>query len=327
MEYKSKKWLIESLKKYGNFNNLAEQTGYPKTSIRRYAKKYGIENLSNPRKHFDKKPNVLYNDKDWLIEQLNIHGSGKKIAETHSIAVTSVNRWIRKYKLEDERNIGQSSRIRTLDEKFFSNINTEEKAYWLGFIVADGCIYHNKTSYDITFTVGLIDKDHMRKMQTSLKNDNEITESLGTKGNIDVHYRFSSKRMFTDLQKLGVVQRKTGKESIPNIPNELVRHFIRGYFDGDGSTYGLKEYNLIGFNICCANKGFLEDIKNHLEDNTSIKMNPVRTNGKNNFFLDLKNRNKCHRIYSYLYTNCSFYLDRKKSTIHQFLNSYSPPKE
>ena len=49
MEYKSKEWLIESLKRYGNFNNIAKQTGYPKTSIRRYAKKYSIENLSNPK--------------------------------------------------------------------------------------------------------------------------------------------------------------------------------------------------------------------------------------------------------------------------------------
>ncbi|MEX3713542.1 LAGLIDADG family homing endonuclease [Cytobacillus horneckiae] len=324
MEYKDKEWLINALAVYGNTNNLCNETGYAKTTVRKYVKKYGLECLSNPKRHIKKAEGVLYNNKSWLLEQLRLYGSGKKISEVHNLPKTSINRWIRKYGLQDKRNVGQNCRKHSLKEDFFENIDSEEKAYWLGFLIADGCIYHNKTSYDITFTLGLIDKPHLEKLKNSWGSSNLIKEIRGTKGNVDVRYCVSSKKMYKDLEGLGVIRRKTGFEIIPNIPRDLIRHFIRGYFDGDGSTTCFKEYSLIGFSICCSNRFFLENIKSHLEEELCIKLNPVGNANHGIFRLDTKNRDLCHRIYTYIYTDCHFSLDRKNETITNFLNIYSP---
>src|SRR5690606_36171752 len=96
-----------------------------------------------------------------------------------------------------------------------------------------GCLYHHKTSYDIQFSLAIEDLNHLKKFATAIESESVPQEKLQGDKTI-AFFRVSSKRMFKDLEKLGCGQKKTGYETFPDIPTELRRHFIRGYFDGDG---------------------------------------------------------------------------------------------
>jgi hypothetical protein len=121
-----------------------------------------------------------------------------------------------------------------MDETFFDIIDTEEKAYWIGFITADGSVCKNNLS------VGLaaVDKDHLNKLRDSLKADcpikDEVSSGFG-KGLPMVRIRICSNTICTALSQHGVVPNKTLKETYcTNIPDLLVRHYWRGLVDGDG---------------------------------------------------------------------------------------------
>ena len=78
-----------------------------------------------------------------------------------------------------------------------------------------------------------------------------------------------SNKLVSDIEKLGVIENKTLVLTFPELPTELVHHFIRGYFDGDGSVFLCNdprpEYDNIylGINIC-GTKEFLEGLTHHL---------------------------------------------------------------
>ena len=123
-----------------------------------------------------------------------------------------------------------------IDEDYFENIDSEFKAYILGFIFADGFVgEHND------FCISLSDKvnDNLRilKMfQNELKIDDLIYHSIDKDGNGKYTFKFSNEKIVRDLNKNGVYTCKSlTLEYVPNIRKNLMNHFIRGYFDGDGS--------------------------------------------------------------------------------------------
>ena len=125
------------------------------------------------------------------------------------------------------------------DEFYFSNIDSKEKAYWLGFLYADGCVHSNSNEISIT----LKDRDHLEKFRKAIKSNNKIGESIDKRfSSMPKIYHFSikDKQLKSDLIKWGCVPNKSlSLTKIPNIPRDFVSHFIRGYFDGDGSLHWL----------------------------------------------------------------------------------------
>jgi hypothetical protein len=114
----------------------------------------------------------------------------------------------------------------------FQNIDTEEKAYWLGFLYADGCVHSQENKIEL----GLAEKDyeHLNKFRNFLQIKNKIAYRDSTKS-----YRlsFRSKKSKQDLIALGYIPCKSLLLHFPNsqqVPDYLIKHFIRGYFDGDG---------------------------------------------------------------------------------------------
>ena len=110
-------------------------------------------------------------------------------------------------------------------EDAFENIDSEEKAYWLGFLWADG---YCKSGIDIELT----DEDHIIKLKEFLKINNKIIQR-NRNNSTTFRLNCNSKKLANDLVALGF-DLKDNRINIPNIKDELLRHFIRGYFDGDG---------------------------------------------------------------------------------------------
>lgn len=262
-----------------------------------------------------------FKDKEWLSKKLEKYGSGSSLAKNEGLAVTSVNRYIRKFGLQDERNISKSLRTHTLNDRFFQEIDSEEKAYVLGFLTADGCISHTHNSYDISFTLSIQDIDILEKIKKLFGSSVPIRMQKESK---IINFKVSSKTMFRDLENLGVRQRKTGREHFPNIPQELKKHFIRGYFDGDGSfVQDLNNYIKGGVFICSASEEFLWKICEYFKEEIDLEIWVNRPPSQTIYSIRTNAYAKSQVFYKHIYSDPAISLNRKREKIHNFLNSPS----
>lgn len=219
----------------------------------------------------------------------------------------------------------------TLNEHIFDIIDTEEKAYWLGFLYADGWI--NSSNNIVGLSLSTKDMGHLLKFKQFLNWTGDIkiyeTHQFGTKAvynkNGDILYigeiNIGSLILHNALHNLGCVPNKSLILEFPSediVPSHLIRHFIRGYFDGDG-TLGLYKHSagnpkLEESLMFVGTKPFLEGIESVL--------------GKG-FLMQKKNCNKLTYRLSYstskannaaevMYKNAIIYLDRKYNIYKQF---------
>ena len=210
------------------------------------------------------------------------------------------------------------------NENFFETIDSEDKAYWLGFICADG--YINKRGNTVAITLDIKDQDHLKKF-LGVINSNLMKLDF-RKGQYSPDHKFTDKvsvnlysnKMNSDLRKLGITENKSKnlKKLVLNLDADLTRHFIRGYFDGDGCAfdsyikYGkLKEKKCYspGFTFV-GTKEFLDYINFSLPITVKNLTKDKRTQGSYTLYIRSMKRFKI--IENYLYDNSSIYLERKK---------------
>ena len=210
----------------------------------------------------------------------------------------------------------------TLDDTVFETIDTEEKAYWLGFLYADGYNHESKTC--ISLRLQEPDLEILEKFQKFLKTDCPIKsyERNTRIGKYRKYYELyiCSPKISSDLTKLGCIQAKTYIIEFPSvsiIPPTLIRHFIRGYFDGDGClsithrkdrTSNSKCYQ---FNIT-GKVEVIQVIQNYLCNACQITKTTIA--GSNKSFakrIHWAGKNVVTKIMNYLYQNSTIYLKRK----------------
>lgn len=194
------------------------------------------------------------------------------------------------------------------DEFYFSNIDSKEKAYWLGFLYADGCVHSNSNEISIT----LKDRDHLEKFRKAIKSNNKIGESIDKRfSSMPKIYHFSikDKQLKSDLIKWGCAPNKSlTLTKIPNIPRDFVSHFIRGYFDGDGSLHWLNGTK--NFRISFVGTApFLKDIQKEL----GLSLSLGQQEGNKSKYFQVAGRKQVPMILDYIYkdSNENIRLTRK----------------
>lgn len=204
------------------------------------------------------------------------------------------------------------------NELYFNQINTEEKAYWLGFLYADGSVNACKSEISITLT----DKEHLEKFHKAIGALNHnIANVVETRfKNPKPLYKFAikDKQLCSDLIKWGCVPNKTFLlNKIPNIPRDYISHFLRGYFDGDGSLHYLKGTNNYRISFTCGSSDFLDDIQKELGTTLSLG----HQKDTNTYQLQINGRKQLLRILEYLYNGSveGTRLDRKYNSYLDFL--------
>lgn len=223
------------------------------------------------------------------------------------------------------------------DKDFFKEINTEEKAYWLGFLYADGYVCLNKKNgnSEVGIELSAIDIDHLRKFNKSIHGNVEPIIRKERKTNMDskngiASFRLYCTSMVKDLINQGCVQNKTFLISFPKFSSkEIMWTFIRGFFDGDGCIYKDKNRNFIGFNFTSGSKKFLEGLQKFLYEE-KIYAYLSEENRKDNKFkhshttykLTITGMNNAYIFGQKLYKNASIYLDRKKNKYETALEEY-----
>jgi len=127
-----------------------------------------------------------------------------------------------------------------VNEKFF-DLWSPEMAYVLGFIFADGYVHTNKRGGAYLGFVST-DREIIEKIRKVLGSNHKvgIRNRNGMKQHWKDSYRLQigNQRILQKLEKFGIIQNKSLTVAMPkNIPPDLLSHFVRGYFDGDGCVY------------------------------------------------------------------------------------------
>lgn len=232
------------------------------------------------------------------------------------------------------------------DENFFENIDSEIKAYLLGFIYADGCIYkrcREKNGCESVLKINLkIDDIKILQMfKEHLKYEGELSfikerdfinpsEEKYTRLPQAI-FSLSSKKIVSDLESYGLGVRKTYMNlNLPKIKNCLIWHFIRGYFDGDGCIcnylyknsikYTSRKTRIITTNYFSSPKTrisltsktetLLKDLKEFLKLNKITSV--IHFSKKRKCFtLNINRTEDCKSFCSNIYDNANYYLNRK----------------
>jgi hypothetical protein len=135
----------------------------------------------------------------------------------------------------EKNNIPVSLRKQPLDIEYFKNIDSSEKAYWLGFIVADGCIH--KTKYKLSFCVK--DPDILYKFKEAIGAGSPVGHTFVFDSRTQKEYeqynlQINSKEFCRYIKNHGVDENKSKIFTFPQIQEKFYSHFMRGLLDGDG---------------------------------------------------------------------------------------------
>lgn len=250
---------------------------------------------------------------DEIEEMLSMYQDGysmKKISEKFKCSPTSVKHNLDKVPGFTARSTKETAQKYKANWDFFETIDTEYKAYWLGFMYADGYISKKPSNL---MGVALAEKDfpHLANLAGDMKANHPIIqyEPSGGYGK-DPYVRFTviSDKLVADLEKHGVVQQKTKVLMPPTtVPEELVRHFIRGYFDGDGSW--AKSTRGVGYRFTVLGT---EEMLLWIADKLGITPRLYQSRPDvNNYSLEASARGDLAKIIPYLYKHSSRFLSRK----------------
>lgn len=194
----------------------------------------------------------------------------------------------------------------------FENIDTPEKAYWLGFLAADGCNYQREHNASIIVNIHQQDISHLMKFKEFCQADAEIvtyTATAGFSNNTPMcKMTLNSKKMSEDLADKGVTPRKSLTLEPPKINKEFFLPFILGYFDGDGSISKTSQYNNFTFSIQ-GTKEMLEWMNQVLE--TELPLEKRNQDEQNSYYIRCGGTNKPYHILKKIYESCDVHLDRK----------------
>lgn len=202
------------------------------------------------------------------------------------------------------------------NENYFENIDTEDKAYFLGLIYSDGCIINNQDDYRYKLTLKLHNKDK----------DILLEFIKYVEGEMDVWFHgqremcevsLSGKKIVNDLIDKGAHPKKTFNLNYPVLNENLERHFLRGYFDGDGCVRintdkrdGSKRGDLrfVGGSV-----EMLKTINQRMSDLFGTNLNKLYgPKNKNYKFIGWAGMKDIERIYEGFYTDTNLFLNRKK---------------
>ena len=247
---------------------------------------------------------------------INFHDAAEEMVKEAKLRKVTYTEFAKKYHIQSTNFVAYCKKYYPETDKFdehvFDSIDTEEKAYWLGFIFADGTINSGPLSdskyvrYTFECSLQSSDSQHLEKMKEFFKKRNSISINEQR-----CRLSFDSKHLWETLNNYGCTPNKSLTLQFPNKSIfkslDLIRHFIRGYWDGDGClTYKRPKYPTIS---CISTANFLTEVQNYFNTNKNLY---IANNPDNGVTRVLKyNGQEAFNIVEYLYKNSNIYLNRK----------------
>lgn len=244
--------------------------------------------------------------KDEVISEYLKYKTLREFGKAYDVSQQTITRLMDHYGVQRTKpNNGNKKHY--FNECYFKAIDSEEKAYWLGFIYADGCVYKGTgCSLRLQINLKYDDISHLRRFQKAIGSDYTIQVKDIDKYKVAL-LKINSTKMCKDLINLGVVEKKSLVCSFPSISEEYYSHFIRGLFDGDG----------------CVSATISDNFKKNVEIVGSVNLisrvaeilnlKYYNSNGREYLLVVRASSNKdILRMHEFLYKDARVYLQRKK---------------
>lgn len=249
---------------------------------------------------------------DLYNQGLNI----SQIAEEFGCSRSNVSQCLRRKGIVLTRDYSKTRRSRlnryTIDEDYFEFIDTEGKAYFLGLMYSDGSVAKNQ------FYIKLKDEDVIQQFKQELKTEAPIRriETYQDAYILEV----SCQKLCNHLIHQGCVPNKTRVIQVPQLREDLYRHFIRGFFDGDGCLKLNDKIYHCSFDLTSASLPFLEQLRPLITAKAKTNGGIQKETNYNVWHLRYGGH-QVVQIMDWLYENSHFYMKRKYDK-YQILKQY-----
>jgi hypothetical protein len=255
------------------------------------------------KKTLDKVPQII---EDYYFNKFLI----KDIIIKYSIGKSTVIKILKEFGSGGRTRTEYENNKYSCNESFFEKIDSHEKAYWFGFIAADGNIYNGK----LQICLNKKDEIHLNEFCKRINYNGPIYNDRNHK-----RLMICRKKIVEDLKLLGLIENKTlsiNDKIFDKIPNQYLASAILGYIDGDGS-FSLrknKKSDIVIFSLV-GNKSFLNWICDFFEKKDIVMSRPKKDKRtKQTFYINYYiNDIRLDTIFDTLYKDTSLdFLDRKK---------------
>lgn len=209
------------------------------------------------------------------------------------------------------------NKYKNINENFFQKVNSENIAYFCGFIFADGCLDKNSNRLSIQ----LQERDH--EILDKLKDLLNVDCDLSIRFIKDRKYyglQIHNKKIKQDLINIGITPDKTKDPKFPIIPYSMFWHFLRGLTDGDGTIY-FKGSRCSWSLVCHSSIALL--LKDKIEKETNIHVT-IQNHWRTSYIkiLSINGNLNCYKFLNLLYGDSKIYLNRKFKKYIQFIEFY-----
>lgn len=264
------------------------------------------------------KKNLKKLSKEILEYEYKNCGSMQKMADKLKVSVDSIYKYMKLHNVEYER---KYKGVYYCNSNFFKH-DSPESFYLAGFIAADGSVQYRKYSKTLKITLSKKDIDHLEKIKKILESNHPIKEYKVKENKLvhseheSVELQITNKDIVEDLKKFNIFPNKTKTYEMPEwlLSHQFLNHFMRGYFDGDGTiTYcGLgkgRKILQLSFSILGTQK-FIQQYREVLFKNCDMHFAKIISHQSVHRIMYSGN-NVVKHIYDFLYKNQNICLQRK----------------
>lgn len=211
----------------------------------------------------------------------------------------------------------------------FKDITNGDEAYILGFLYADGST--QVVSKQVCLKISKDDRQVLEEIGSYICTGYNLSEE---KNKNSLQFHISSPAIYENIEKWNLRKKKEERtQSLPPIEKHLLRHFIRGYFDGDGTIY--MDKNFLRCNICSTNIEWLQKIQElFIVEGIESKINIEKRKGRmmkcpqgmimskyDMGRLFIRRNHALEKLYHYLYQDAGIRLNRKYEKFHNWMKS------
>ena len=194
-------------------------------------------------------------------------------------------------------------------------------AYSVGLIVSDGCLQSDGRHIDLTSS----DRDQLEAFSRALARNFTISTKKNGDGKICYRIQFSDVAYYDFLIEAGLTPRKSKTVADIKVPDQYYSHFLRGVFDGDGTTYAYydarwKNSYMFYTALASASIKFLQFVRIKNSELLGTSGGSLRKSGSI-WILSYAKKDSVLFFKGIYPANCLLFLERKKSKLALFINT------
>lgn len=263
--------------------------------------------------------------KTFIINHYKKNNNVKELSLMFNISQASMRTALHKFGIQTKLTCEKQKEKYPRNSRYFQTIDTPEKAYWLGFLYADGCVTDHGSVHRVRINLAEHDYEHLVKFKTAIEAFNtpikQTIKKVDEKEYRGCYISFSDKEMVSDLINKGCFPKKSLTLKFPSeeqVPHNLIYHFIRGYSDGDGTiTYSYPHGKEFLPHFCwgiLGTENFLTGVKNIL-GKPDLKLE----NKKTHYGLKISGNKQLFNILAKIYTDSydDIELSRKRNKFNE----------